>query len=470
MLFNSYVFVALLVVTFGLYYVPALARFQVFTLLLASLVFYGYTQPDLVILLLVSITINAGTGYLLEYVCVTARMRWLTAAIGVAANLAILGFFKYASLLVRTFVPEAQSSDGIAAQLLHIPLPIGISFFTFQGISLVVDAYRGIRTAPDDGGRRRHLGVYWLDIAFFISFFPQLIAGPIVKAHEFLPQVTRKFLRGIQWNLAIQNLILGYFMKMVVADNLKDQTAWLAYPFFTELAPPTLIALLFGYSFQIFADFAGYSLIAIGLGHLFGYTLPINFNFPYIARSFSEFWTRWHISLSSFLREYLYIPLGGNRVGAARTYLNLIIVMGLGGLWHGAGWNYAVWGLFHGGLLAVERLLGFNRGRTGGLMSVLSWGWVFLSVSFAWLFFKLPSVTQVMQFCSCLLGNGGARNNFSVLMGVAVFGAFVVAYHVWHVLPERRRPVMLIPAILGVLAFLILTNSGTPGEFIYFQF
>lgn len=302
MLFNSYSFLVLLGITLVLYYLPPLRKAQVGILLAASVLFYGYTQPELVLLLVFSISINAVAGYLLENPAV-GRRRLIT-VLGVAANLSVLLFFKYGTLFVRTLGLTGDESS-LATKLLHIPLPLGISFFTFQGISLMVDTFR---TPGQHPGLVRSFWTYWLNIAFFKAFFPQLVSDPIVKAHDFLPQIGPKSLAGLAVAPAFKNLVAGYFLKMVVADNLKDQTAWLAYPYFTEVSSVTLVALLFGYSFQILSDFAGYSLIALGLGQLFGYQLPVNFNFPYIASSFSEFWTRWHMSLSSFLREYLYIP------------------------------------------------------------------------------------------------------------------------------------------------------------------
>ncbi|MFN9911764.1 MAG: MBOAT family O-acyltransferase, partial [Pirellulaceae bacterium] len=219
-------------------------------------------------------------------------------------------------------------------------------FYTFHGISLLVDVFRGrnLETFERDKSLYRHLA----DTLLYLVFFPQLIAGPIIKAKEFYPQVTLKSIRQVDYQGSVRLLILGLFLKTVVADNLSEQTFWIAYPYFLGKSSADLLLLLYGYSAQIFADFAGYSLIAIGLARLLGYQLPDNFHFPYLASSIGEFWRRWHISLSSWLCDYLYIPLGGNQKGAVRTYFNLIIVMFLGGLWHGAAWSFAIWGLWHG--------------------------------------------------------------------------------------------------------------------------
>src|SRR5690606_7281818 len=266
-------------------------------------------------------------------------------------------------------------------------------------ISLVVDSYK-VRDIPKYSSIVvRNMVQHSLRITTFISFFARLVAGPVVKAHEFLPQIKPKFCREVNLNITFADLVTGYFLKMVVADNLKDQTFWIEFPYITGIHSITLIILLFGYSMQIFADFAGYSLIALGLARLFGYVLIDNFNFPYISASFREFRRRWHIALSTFLREYLYIPLGGNRMGALFTYRNLMITMMLGGLWHGAAWSYAVWGFFHGLMLAVERFvkdLGWSM--QDKLPRAIHMLFVFSMVTLAWLLFKLPEFTHVIDY------------------------------------------------------------------------
>ncbi|HVO24569.1 MAG TPA: MBOAT family O-acyltransferase [Candidatus Margulisiibacteriota bacterium] len=473
MLFNSWEFVALALVTLVLYYTVPRRPYQLLVLLGASLIFYGYQNPPLVLLLIGSILINAISSYLVVHGRPARRLFW--AATGVIANLGLLVFFKYSALLYRTVAGVRGAGDPVGAFLTGIPLPIGISFFTFQGISLVVDAYRNRRAATTivevHPQFRRHL----LDIAVFKAFFPQLVSGPIVKAHEFLPQIAAKRLRDVDWEFACRHLILGYFFKMVVADHLKDQTFWIAYPYFRSFSSLTLLVMLFGYSMQIFADFAGYSLIAIGIGALFGYRLPVNFEFPYIAQSFSEFWRRWHISLSTWLREYLYIPIGGNRRSPSRTYANLMAVMLLGGLWHGAAWSYAVWGGWHGVALAVERFLG-NRIRwaTDALpLRVLKAAAVFTFVTMAWLLFKLPNFGDVIEFLRSLRDQTQLPMQKKIVFTIFVYSLPVIGYHLAYVLRDRPRWRALRradAAVFGLLLFLICVSSGAPGAFIYFQF
>ncbi len=494
MLFNSWTFLIFLLVTFAGYYFLPWPKghrliYQIGLLTVASYVFYAWHTPWLVLILAASTWINAHVTVKLVSPGTSSRSRAYWMGLAVIANLGVLAFFKYASLIVGTFLPESWWSHW-GFDPTQIPLPIGISFFTFQGISLVIDVYRagphgmpGMRPILNASGRAES----FLHIAFFKAFFPQLVAGPIVKGHEFMYQIVAKRLAGIKWELAVKSLIMGYFFKMVVADNLKEATAALSYPTFVGMPGINLLLLLYGYSFRIFADFAGYSLIAIGLAHLFGYTLPVNFNYPYISRSITEFWRRWHISLSTWLKEYLYIPLGGNRKGAARTYANLIIVMLLGGLWHGAAWSYMVWGGAHGLFLAIERLF---HGAVGHRLTILRhtrFGWLlgaiqlfvtFNIVSFLWLLFQLPNINETVLYFRELWAwhPGFAPQSIYVILA---FGTPVVLYHLWgHFrgnFPLSGQPASgswrwAEDAAYAVMLFLIMTNSGSPGAFIYFQF
>lgn len=471
MLFNSFPFAVLLVLTLGLYYAPPFRKHQLAVLISSSFVFFAYHLPSQLLLLIASIVLNAAMSHAAGFARPDLRRLFLGA--GVAVNLLILATFKYGSLVSSSFpdiVPERVSTF-----LLSLPLPIGISFFTFQGISLVVDVFRNAN-GRQDGLVDRRFFRHLIRTTHFISFFPQLIAGPIVKANNFMPQVGPKRMRDIDWDRAFGKLVLGYFLKMVVADNLKDYTLWITYPYFVGSSTFSLLWMLFGYSMQIFADFAGYSLIAVGLAALFGYRIMDNFHFPYISSSFSEFWRRWHISLSSWLKEYLYIPLGGNRKGAGRTYLNLLIVMFLGGLWHGAAWSYAIWGLFHGLALAIERFLARHLSLpANAFMRTIRILVVFTFVSFAWLLFKLPDFSHVLEFLYALSQGWSKGVHFgSQEISILLFSAPVVLYHLQYLLPAPAStkwvPHRVRPYAYAAMLFAILVNSGSANEFIYFQF
>jgi alginate O-acetyltransferase complex protein AlgI len=556
MLFNSWEFLILLLVTVPLYYLPMGGSrrrvWQVSLLLAASAVFYAWEEPRLLLLLAFSCVANAvaverilfwknkircfGESVAAEPrsesvneegkkpcaatdPCASthssaeasakeetpkhgntetpARKARLWLFWTVALNLGFLAFFKYAGFLTG-LLPETPITETLKLWFTGIPLPVGISFYTFQGISMVVDVWRddiSEHTREKLAQRGRQRGASIRDTSFYIAFFPQLVAGPIVKAHEFVDQIGAKFFREIDWLTVRRGLILGYFLKVFVADNMSESTVRLSAGFDLEGGGPiNLMSLLYGYSLQIFADFAGYSLIAIGLGALFGYKLPPNFHFPYLSTSITEFWRRWHLSLSSWLRDYLYIPLGGNRKGTGRTYFNLFLVMFLGGLWHGAAWKFAIWGSLHGLALAAERLVSRNqkpdpRNQTvtiirltssSGLWSLVSgfflWLLTFHLVTLLWLTFMMPDMESIVSFFK-----GVAKANFKFsgppIFSLAFYGSAVVLYHAWGWLREHREAFALKllrspvePLVHGLLVFLVVTNPGAPRGFIYFQF
>ncbi|HLK16843.1 MAG TPA: MBOAT family O-acyltransferase [Fimbriimonadaceae bacterium] len=486
MLFNTLEFAAFFAVVFCVYYLPLVTRHQVPLLVAASMVFYAWSAPWLLTLLIIAVLTNAIASFKIG----TDPRHEKAWAIGcVSVNLAMLALFKYGGLLTSFATGHlGLNATGPVLLLMTLPLPIGISFYTFEGISLVADTFRAHRS---DGEIPNFIAPSFPEhlarTSLFIVFFPHLISGPILKARQFYPQVGIKRFQDIDWNRAISSGIVGFFLKCVVADNLKDQTAFLTHPIYQTMSAADDLALLFGYSMQIFADFAGYSLIAISLAALLGYDLPDNFNFPYISRSLSEFWRRWHISLSTWLRDYLYFPLGGNRKGTVRTYLNLAIVMVLGGLWHGAAWSFAFWGAFHGLGLATERLLGLETGVdpeppgwSRAVLANLRRVGVFGYVTFGWLFFKLTNITFAFDFVRTV-AHGSTHLSKTVAFPIAIYTAPVILYHVAR-LPASQRwwagigsaaPAFSSGArraALAVLFFFVITNGGSVGQFIYFQF
>ena len=491
MLFNSWQFVILLAVTFALYYAPWSAgrhgkAWQVTVALAASVVFYGWEDFRLVVLLAVSCVGNsiATARIILHKVAGDeARVKHWT-RLAVVLNLALLAVFKYAGFLagMLPFLPETWVQS-----LQDIPLPIGISFYTFHGISMIVDVARGEVTREGDAmltrGTRFAKGVR--DIGFYLLFFPQLVAGPIVKAKQFWPQIAAKAFTEIRWQQVIRCLILGYFLKVFVADNLSEQTVFLSardnLESLSTASPYYLVPLLYAYGLQIFADFGGYSLIAIGLAVMFGYRFPENFNFPYLSSSITEFWRRWHMSLSAWLRDYLYIPLGGNRKGEGRTYLNLFLVMFLGGLWHGAEWKFALWGTLHGLLLAAERFITRRRGKLtdsppSRMRTFFGTVYTFHAVTLLWLTFLMPDLAHIRAFFEGLASGNSAKSGppfFCLLF----YGTWIALYHAWGWVREHRAAFaakFANPVIEGgihaLMLFLLVTNPGAPRGFIYFQF
>jgi alginate O-acetyltransferase complex protein AlgI len=464
MTLTSWPFVAFVAVTFALYYVPILRQWQVQILLLASLCFYGALQPQLLALLVVAVL---GTYF---FVRVAISRRKLGLAAGIAFNLGLLAFFKYKFLFIDAATPSSQAlsyqDSGAIDWLLRLPLPIGISFFVFHNISLLIDLGKPGRAVPAAK-----------EVLLHILFFPQLVAGPITRTESFLPQIKPKLLADVAIVEATKWLVAGYFFKLFVANNLNQITSNMEYPLYEALTAKNRWLCVFLYSYQIYADFFGYSAIAIGLALLFGYRLPKNFNLPYISTSFAQFWRRWHISFSTWLRAYLYIPLGGNRRGNTRTYFNLMIVMGLGGFWNGAAIGYLAWGLLHGLFLVAERPLlsridamAIGR-RSRFLVQSLRIGLVFLLVSMAWILFKLPNFQHAADYLHGMFVEADIRRPYHLYNSLALLYSLPVLlqHAVPHHFLERQRA-RLEPYLYGLMATLMLVEAGPASPFIYFQF
>jgi alginate O-acetyltransferase complex protein AlgI len=399
MLFNSYDFLLIFlpVVLAGFALTERLGnRVAIMWLVTASLVFYSYWNPSYVVLLIVSIVMNFAIGKGLG-----ERKSIAVLTVGITFNVGLIGYYKYANF----FVDLASGGNG---PFLDIFLPLGISFFTFQQITYLVDSYRRDVTPHS-----------FSEYALFVSFFPQLIAGPIVHQKEILPQYTQKRLRLKSSNLVMGLMVftVGLCKKVIIADGV----AVYADPMFVAAEAGQMISFIeawagiLAFSFQIYFDFSGYSDMAIGLALMFGIRLPINFASPYKATSIIDFWRRWHMTLSRFLRDYLYIPLGGSRRGNVRRYVNLIIVMVLGGLWHGAGLTFLIWGALHGVYLLLNHAWREVSARTGfgdrlgatPYGRLLSWALTFLCVVVAWVFFRAESFEGAFNILAGMMGAEG---------------------------------------------------------------
>lgn len=436
-------------------------------LLVCSLVFYAWLVPAYLFILLASTWIDFQAAKRMGELPPSSTRRSSLLAISVTANLSVLGFFKYYEFGVDSLDSALALVHLGSSNFPHLNLllPVGISFYTFQSMSYTIDVYRG-RLEPIRSSWR---------FLLFVSFFPQLVAGPIVRASEFFYQLDRA--RRPRLDVWLQGgwlIIRGFFLKMVVADNigLVVDRHW------QEVASPggsatVALVVVVLFSCQIFGDFAGYSSIARGVAYLLGFRLPVNFKAPYLARSFSEFWTRWHITLSSWLRDYLYIPLGGNRISRARTYLNLMIVMLLGGLWHGASITFVLWGGLHGLALVVERLLGLNRKRS----TFLSLAWLVITqgvVLLAWVLFRSRSLAEAAAvFENAFSGRGAAFVEEDLLLGL-LYVLPIALLHGRTALEEqfgfRAMDGTEKSFWAGIMVYLIFACNGETVDFIYFQF
>jgi alginate O-acetyltransferase complex protein AlgI len=445
-------------------------------LLVLSLVFYGWHVPVYLAILLGSAAVDYVAALSIARLpspsvadaASNARRRRLL-IVSLTVNLGLLGFFKYANFGIDT-ANEVMAALGVPPRWgrLDLVLPMGISFYTFQSMSYTIDVYRGV-LAP--------IHSFWRFL-LFIAFFPQLVAGPIVRATEFIPQLAK--VRRLHLPVVNEGLFLivsGFFLKVVCADNLADivDAHWeRGYQPGANGAALVLVTLLF--SGQIFCDFAGYSNIARGTALLLGFRLPLNFNAPYIATSFKNFWERWHMTLSRWLRDYLYVSLGGNRGTPRRTYVNLLLTMLLGGLWHGAAFTFIVWGALHGGALALERALGLHRPGQGPLAGLVRGGWflvVQVMVLVTWIFFRSATVGGAWQFLRSILAWNLAPVPHELLVGT-LFLVPVVLLHLWQVVEERglaRQPGPIPKgALAAAMTLAIILGYGSANDFIYFQF
>ena len=403
MVFTSHRFVFYFLPLVLLLYYSAAGRRNVF-LLAASYVFYGWWNPWFVLLMLFATAANYACGHVIaQSAAGTWQRRWALAAAAVV-SLSTLGFFKYFVFVQNNINSLLGAFGGPTFAVIQITLPVGISFYIFQSLSYSIDVYRG-KSPPVRS---------FFDFACFVSLFPQLIAGPIVRYNTIADQLVERTHTLEKFSSGVALFILGFAKKILLA-NMAGQVADAVF----EAEAPYAIDAWWGvtaYAFQIYFDFSAYSDMAIGLGRMLGFEFPRNFDAPYLSESITDFWRRWHISLSTFLRDYLYIPLGGNKKGVRRTYINLAIVMLLGGLWHGANWVFVFWGAYHGALLILERWRG-KHSVYERLPRPLRIAITFVLVLFAWVLFRSPDMGAALRFFAAMLGVAGEHGGSVLLAG-----------------------------------------------------
>lgn len=471
MVFNSLTFMVFFALVLALHAMPFGWTTKKVNLLIASYLFYAAWNPPFILLLWISTVVDwYAAQALVRAEKPAARRAWML--LSVVVNLGMLAYFKYGEFLLQNFSALAASVGiSYSPPEYDIVLPVGISFYTFATLSYTLDIYL----------RRAKPARNFLDYALFVTFFPHLVAGPIMRPTELVPQfATPRRATAHQLYFGLALMTLGLFQKVVLADGFLSDPAERVYD--AKTAAGTLDAWIgtLAFSGQIFCDFAGYSTTAIGAALCLGFAMPDNFRFPYAAVGFSDFWRRWHITLSSWLRDYLYIPLGGNRHGAARTYAALMGTMLLGGLWHGASWTFVVWGGLHGLYLSAERGLRARfAGWRPGPVALLALGLLtYALVNITWVFFRAADFGKAWTMLRGMFGfNADAQPILPVvhLIAVALIVGGLFATH-WLMRKTTletvlaRTPAALIAVVWGVLAFSIVVEQGTGNAFIYFQF
>jgi len=471
MVFNSLTFVVFFALVLLMHALPLRWTTKKVNLLLASYLFYAAWNPPFIVLLWVSTVVDWWAAKkLVQAEAPAARRAWML--LSVVVNLGMLAYFKYGEFLLQNFqVLMAGVGVDYVPPDYSIVLPVGISFYTFATLSYTLDIYL----------RRAVPARNFLDYALFVTFFPHLVAGPIMRPTELVPQFAQPrsaTLDQLRFGLAL--MTLGLFQKIVLADAFLAPAAEMVYD--GKAIPGALDAWMatLAFSGQIFCDFAGYSTTAIGAALCLGFAMPDNFRFPYAAVGFSDFWRRWHITLSSWLRDYLYIPLGGNRHGEARTYFALMATMLLGGLWHGASWAFVVWGGLHGLYLATERVLRARfTGYRPGPFAMLGLGLLtYALVNVTWVFFRADSFDKAWLVLNGMFGLNAAAVPIlpSVhLTMVALIVSAIVLTH-WRMRDQTlemaiaRVPAMLVAGVWGLMLFAIVIAQGAGNAFIYFQF
>lgn len=486
MLFNSYLFIFLFLplAVLGWYGLNALKLYRLSHLFLIgmSLWFYGYFHTGYLFIICGSIAFNYLVSRFMQWIPAKPRMKKLILALGICVNIAVIFYFKYFNF----FLGNVSTILGKSFELKNIVLPLGISFFTFQQISYLVDSYRG------------ETDRYSFDeYAMFVCFFPQLIAGPIVLQKEMLPQFRNMEKRKIipqNFSKGMYTFAVGLFKKVLIADTFARAVSF-GFAAVESLSSMEALLVSFSYTFQLYFDFSGYCDMATGIGAIFNIELPQNFNSPYKAVSITDFWTRWHMSLTRFLKNYVYIPLGGNRKGKIRTYINIMAVYLVSGIWHGANWTFIVWGLLHGLLNCMNRLFEKSWEKLG---KVTRWAVTLLLVNMLWVLFRADSISSAFLFLKKMCG----MSDFTVRpelyecfhlpefifleripvlnylplhvtgfpLWLFLFGAFFVTLNCHNSMEKEFKPTVsksLVSVVLVVWSVLSFSGMST---FLYFNF
>ena len=474
MVFSSNVFLLYFLPVFLLFYFVCPRRYRNYVVLLFSIVFYAYGGPEFILILLASTT---ATYFLVKAMCrteVVRKRKWLC-AVAIVINLGLLVYFKYANFLVDNVNAILSLFHINGINLAKIVLPIGISFFTFQSITYVLDTYRG-QVKPMDK---------LTDYIVYIMMFPQLIAGPIVKYGDVEQQLRHRESPPDECLHGFYRFVIGLSKKVLIADVIAVQADACFGGDLAALDMGTAWIGSLAYTMQLYFDFSGYSDMAIGLGRIMGFKFPENFNNPYTSKSITEFWRRWHMTLGAFIMNYLYIPLGGNRRGKGRTYLNLWICFLLSGLWHGASWTFVAWGAFHGFFIVLEKMFKVKRDQLSTLGSILLTLLTFLIVNFGWVMFRSETIVQAFDYYKAMFSfnfegfTWGAGRQFYTMLILAVVFSFLTLFPFGKKIEQAvfyrnygtaGHIIAWLTAVFLLLFSIAAMNATGFSPFIYFRF
>lgn len=466
MLFSSIPFLYYFLTAVILLYAVMPKKLKNYVLLFSSLFFYGWGGPSYLILMITSIILGYVYGLLIEKTKGTKASK-VFVILSIVTSIGFLGYFKYADFFIENF----NAVFGSEVPLLHVVLPIGISFYTFQILSYTIDVYRGEVPAQKNLG---HLATY-------ISMFPQLIAGPIVRYSDIAPQLADRKHTFEDVAIGIRRFVIGLSKKILIANSFGEFCSIFQASDDKSVAFFWLYAIAF--SLQIYFDFSGYSDMAIGFGRMFGFRFLENFNYPYISKSITEFWRRWHISLGSWFRDYVYIPLGGNRVSKPRWYFNILVVWMLTGFWHGATWNFVVWGLYFAAFLIIEKLFLLNKLEK---FKVLNHIYVLFFVIISFVIFNAADLPEAMQYIGAMFGAGDYplisaeciyyAESYALTFVIAIFAATPIAKNVINKAKENetRENLINVLEVVALVLLVLFTTAylvdGSFNPFLYFRF
>ncbi len=464
MLFASMTFIFIFLPIVCTLHFFAKQAWQNLLLLLASFAFYAWGEPTYLAIMLITISINYFGALLIDK---STQLRKCLLFLVILSNLSILFYFKY----LNFFLEAVSEISTYQFDLVNIIMPIGISFYTFQALSYVIDVYRKEVSVQKN--------IY--DLALYITFFPQLIAGPIVKYHDISTQISNREVSFSKVEYGVKRFIIGLAKKVLIANTL-GQVADTIFAFpSNEAAAPLLWLGIICYTLQLYYDFSGYSDMAIGLGSIFGFKFLENFNYPYISKSITEFWRRWHISLSTWFKEYLYIPLGGNRVSQSRVYLNLFLVFLCTGIWHGASWNFIIWGLWHGVFIIFEKRTNWHEAKDNFILRCTQHAYTILVFTIGWVFFRAENMDKAVTYLQGMLGLVDLTVELSfdwlsgkdiVILLVAILCALPLFRNMLHYKPSSRLYQLCLNVWLMLLFVYAVATiaASTYNPFIYFRF